>query len=36
MAEIWKGKAVADALNEKMAADVAALKEKGVVPTLAH
>ena len=35
MAEIWKGKAVADALNEKMAADVAALKEKGVVPTLA-
>ena len=35
MAEIWKGKAVADALNEKMAADVAALKDKGVVPTLA-
>ena len=35
MAEIWKGKAVADALNEKMAADVVALKEKGVVPTLA-
>ena len=35
MAEIWKGKAVADALNEKMAADVAALKDKGVTPTLA-
>ncbi len=35
MAEIWKGKPVADALNEKMAADVAALKEKGIVPTLA-
>ena len=35
MAEIYKGKPVADALNEKMAADVAALKEKGVEPTLA-
>ncbi len=35
MAEIYKGKPVADALKEKMAADVAALKEKGVAPTLA-
>ncbi len=35
MAEIWKGKAVADALNEKMIANVGALKEKGVTPTLA-
>ena len=35
MAEIWKGKAVADALNEKMIANVTALKEKGVTPTLA-
>jgi len=35
MAEIYKGKPVADALNAKMAADVTALKEKGVTPTLA-
>ena len=35
MANILKGKAVADALTEKMSADVAELKEKGVVPTLA-
>ena len=35
MAEILKGAAVTAALNEKMAADVAALKEKGVTPTLA-
>ena len=35
MAEIYKGAPVATALNEKMAADVAALKEKGVTPTLA-
>ena len=35
MAELLKGKAVADSLTEKMAADVAALKEKGVTPTLA-
>ncbi len=35
MAEIWKGKAVADALNEKMIANVGALKEKSVTPTLA-
>ena len=35
MAEVLKGAPVAAALNEKMAADVTALKEKGVVPTLA-
>lgn len=35
MAEIYKGAPVAAALNEKMAADAAALKEKGVTPTLA-
>jgi len=35
MAEILKGAAVTAALNEKMLADVAALKEKGVSPTLA-
>ena len=35
MAELYKGKPVADALKEKMAADVAALKEKGITPTLA-
>ena len=35
MAEIWKGKAVADALNEKMIANVGVLKEKGITPTLA-
>ena len=35
MAEVYKGKPVADALNAKMAADVTALKEKGITPTLA-
>ena len=35
MAEILKGAPVAAALNEKMSADVAALKAKGVTPTLA-
>jgi methylenetetrahydrofolate dehydrogenase (NADP+)/methenyltetrahydrofolate cyclohydrolase len=35
MAEILKGAPVTAALNEKMTAEVAALKEKGVVPTLA-
>ena len=35
MAEILKGAPVAAALNEKMAADVTALKAKGVTPTLA-
>ena len=35
MAEIWKGAPVAAALSEKTAADAAALKERGVVPTLA-
>ncbi len=35
MAQILKGAAVTAALNEKMMADVAALKEKGVTPTLA-
>ena len=35
MAELLKGAPVAAALNEKMAADAAALKEKGVIPTLA-
>jgi methylenetetrahydrofolate dehydrogenase (NADP+)/methenyltetrahydrofolate cyclohydrolase len=35
MAELFKGKPVADALKEKMAADVAALKEKSITPTLA-
>lgn len=35
MAEILKGAPVAAALNEKMTADVAELKAKGVVPTLA-
>lgn len=35
MAEIWKGAPVTAALNERMAADVEALKAKGVVPTLA-
>ena len=35
MAEVYKGAPVANALNEKMAADVVALKEKGVTPTLA-
>ncbi|MBR4231953.1 MAG: bifunctional 5,10-methylenetetrahydrofolate dehydrogenase/5,10-methenyltetrahydrofolate cyclohydrolase [Oscillospiraceae bacterium] len=35
MAELLKGAPVAAALNEKMAADAAALKENGVIPTLA-
>ena len=35
MAEIWKGAPVAAALSERTAADVAALKERGIVPTLA-
>ncbi len=35
MAEILKGAPVTAALNEKMTAEVALLKEKGVVPTLA-
>ena len=35
MAEILKGAPVTAALNEKMTAKVAALKEKGVTPTLA-
>ena len=35
MAEILKGAPVAAALNEKMTADVEALKGKGIVPTLA-
>ena len=35
MAEIWKGAPVAAALSEEIAAEAAALKERGVVPTLA-
>ena len=35
MAEILKGAPVAAALNEKMSADVAELKAKGITPTLA-
>jgi methylenetetrahydrofolate dehydrogenase (NADP+)/methenyltetrahydrofolate cyclohydrolase len=35
MAEILKGKDVVAALKEKMIADVEALKQKGVIPTLA-
>ena len=35
MAEIYKGAAVAAALNEKMTADIAELKTRGVTPTLA-
>ena len=35
MAELYKGKPVADALKAKMAASVAELKEKGITPTLA-
>lgn len=35
MAEILKGAPVTEALNARMIADVAALKEKGIVPTLA-
>ena len=34
MADILKGKPVADAINERTAAAVNELKEKGVVPTL--
>ena len=35
MAELLKGKPVADALNERTKNDVTALSEKGIVPTLA-
>lgn len=35
MAEILKGKAVADAISEEVAAEVVKLKEKGINPTLA-
>lgn len=35
MAEILKGKAVADAISEKVAAEVVDLKKKGIIPTLA-
>lgn len=35
MAELLKGAPVAAAINERSAADVAALKEKGITPTLA-
>lgn len=35
MANILKGAPVAAAINEKLTADVAALKERGIVPTLA-
>ena len=35
MAEIWKGAPVAAALSESVAAEAAALKEQGLVPTLA-
>ncbi|HHT16280.1 MAG TPA: bifunctional 5,10-methylenetetrahydrofolate dehydrogenase/5,10-methenyltetrahydrofolate cyclohydrolase [Papillibacter sp.] len=35
MAELLKGAAVVAAMNEKLTAEVAALKEKGVTPTLA-
>ena len=35
MAEIWKGAPVAAALSETVAAEAAALKEQGVLPTLA-
>ncbi len=35
MAEIWKGAPVAAALSEQTARDAEALREKGVVPTLA-
>ena len=35
MAEIWKGAPVAAALSETVAAEAAALQERGVVPTLA-
>lgn len=35
MSEIWKGKPVAEALDQETSARAAALKEKGVTPTLA-
>jgi methylenetetrahydrofolate dehydrogenase (NADP+)/methenyltetrahydrofolate cyclohydrolase len=35
MTQILKGAPVVDAMNEKMAAEVATLKKKGVIPTLA-
>jgi methylenetetrahydrofolate dehydrogenase (NADP+)/methenyltetrahydrofolate cyclohydrolase len=35
MAELLKGAAVVAAMNEKMTAEIAALKEKGISPTLA-
>ena len=35
MAKLLSGKEVADALNEKLVLRTAALKEKGVIPTLA-
>ncbi len=35
MAELWKGAPVAAALSERTAADAAALKERGIFPTLA-
>ena len=35
MAEIWKGAPVAAALSETVAAEAAALREQGVIPTLA-
>ncbi|MEL4105887.1 bifunctional 5,10-methylenetetrahydrofolate dehydrogenase/5,10-methenyltetrahydrofolate cyclohydrolase [Oscillospiraceae bacterium CM] len=35
MAEVLKGAAVVAAMNEKMTAEIAVLKEKGVTPTLA-
>ena len=35
MAELWKGAPVAAALSERTAADAAALKERGIIPTLA-
>ena len=35
MAEIWKGAPVAAALSETVAAEAAALRERGVIPTLA-
>ena len=34
MAEILKGKPVADKINEGIVNDIEALKEKGVIPTL--
>lgn len=35
MSEILKGKAVADAISEKVSAEAVKLKEKGIIPTLA-